>query len=135
MNACWSLPVALPLLLGAAIVAQPLVDGDVLEPSVQNEVDHALGAAPTNAVPVSAATCAFARLYATNGMDATARAISLVSSQREGRWTYAGADVTPVAVRLLCEASGYPVPAFAAVRTNCCLRVTGVCTNGCRKVE
>ena len=42
------------LVLALAIVAQPLVSPDVLEPSVQNEVDHALARAPTNAVPADA---------------------------------------------------------------------------------
>jgi len=99
------------LILSAAIVtAQPLVDADVLEPSVQNEVDHALSLAPTNEVAVSDASVAFAALYATNGMSATERAIALVSSQRGGRWLHGGRDVTPVATRLLRAASGYAEP-------------------------
>ena len=43
-------------LFAALITAQPLVDADVLEPSVQNEVDHALSRAPTNDVPATAAS-------------------------------------------------------------------------------
>ena len=62
--------------LAAAITAQPLVDADVLEPSVLNEVDHALGRAPTNEVPVSEASVGFAALWATNGASTTERAIS-----------------------------------------------------------
>ena len=42
------------IILMAAIVAQPLVDSEVLEPSVLNEVDHALSRAPTNEIPISA---------------------------------------------------------------------------------
>lgn len=95
----------------AFITAQPLVDEDVLEPSVQNEVDHALALAPTNEVEVSEASVAFASLWATNGASATERAIALVSSQKDGgRWTFGGKDVTPVAARLLRRAAGYPEP-------------------------
>jgi sugar phosphate isomerase/epimerase len=97
--------------LAAAITAQPLVDADVLEPSVLNEVDHALGRAPTNEVPVSEASVGFAALWATNGASTTERAIALVSSQMgDGRWLFGGKDVTPVAARLLRRAAGYPEP-------------------------
>lgn len=97
--------------LAAAITAQPLVDADVLEPSVLNEVDHALGRAPTNDVPVSEASVDFAALWATNGASTTERAIALVSSQMgDGRWLFGGKDVTPVAARLLRQAAGYPEP-------------------------
>ena len=93
-------------LLAAAITAQPLVDADVLEPSVQNEVDHALSRASTNDVPVTAASHAFARLWETNGASATSLAIALVSSQgSDGRWLYLGEDVTPVATSLLHRVS------------------------------
>ena len=57
-------------LLAAAIVAQPLVNEAFLEPSVLNEVDHALSRAPTNAVALSAESVAFATLWATNGASA-----------------------------------------------------------------
>lgn len=74
------------LLLALTIAAQPLVSPDVLEPSVQNEVDHALARAPTNAVPA----------------DATALAIALVSAQQaDGRWLVGTNDVTAVAVAIL----------------------------------
>ena len=96
--------------LGVVVTAQPLVNEEVLEPSVQNEVDHALGVASTNAVPPTAAARDFARLYETNGMNATQRAISLVSSQRDGCWHWKGTNVTPVAVRLLRQVSGRPRP-------------------------
>ena len=98
----------IPVLFAVAITAQPLANEEVLEPSVQNEVDHALNVASTNAVPPSAAGRDFARLYATNGMSATARAIALISSQRDGCWFWRGTNVTPVAVRLLRQASGRP---------------------------
>ena len=71
----------LSILLPVVITAHPLANEEVLEPSVQNEVDHALNVSSTNAVPLTAAARDFARLYATNGMNATERAISLISSQ------------------------------------------------------
>lgn len=87
---------------GAKVVtAHPLASEDVLEPSLANEVEHALSLVPTNAVPPSAACADFARLYATNGMSATERAISLVSAQKDGSWHWRGTNVTPVAVELL----------------------------------
>ena len=97
-------------LLSTLITAQPLVDADVLEPSVQNEVDHALSRAPTNDVPATAASQAFARLWETNGASATDIAIALVSSQgNDGRWLYLGEDVTPAATSILHRVSWVPV--------------------------
>ncbi len=106
------------IVLAAVITAQPLVDEDVLEPSVQNEVDHAIDMAPTNAVAVTAAAFDFHMLYSTNAMSATSRVIALVSSQEcDGRWHFMSNDVTPVAVHHLKLAAGYPDPDFA-VPTN-----------------
>lgn len=90
----------------ALIVAQPLVSSDVLEPSVQNEVDHAIAVAPTNAVPPAAeiASSAFAKdgPLSTNGLSRTDIAIKLVSAQKaDGRWTCGTNDVTAAAVELL----------------------------------
>ena len=96
------------IIAAAVITAQPLVDEDVLEPSVQNEVDHAISLASTNNVTLTCAAVAFAEMYATNGMSATSRAVSLVSAQKGGKWFYDGADVTPIAVGLLIAASGRP---------------------------
>ena len=96
----------LSIAIAAVITAQPLANPEVLEPSVQNEVDHALSVASTNAVPLTAAGLEFARFHATNGLDATQRAISLISSQRDGSWYWHGTNVTPVAVRLLRQVSG-----------------------------
>ena len=47
------------------------------------------------------------RLYISHST--TSRAVSLVSTQKGGKWFYDGADVTPVAVRMLVAASGYPL--------------------------
>ena len=85
------------LFVAVAIVAQPLVNEDVLEPSVMNEVEHALAVAPTNAPPVTVAWDP-----GTNGLSHTALALRLVSSQRaDGRWFDGTNDVTAVARRLL----------------------------------
>lgn len=92
------------------VTAQPLASEEVLEPSVQNEVEHALNLAVTNEVAVSPESLAFAALYATNRMSATRRAIDLVSSQKDGRWLRSGRDVTPVAARLLRKMLGRSEP-------------------------
>lgn len=97
------------MILGAAIVAQPTVSPDALEPSVRNEVDHARARAPsvsaTNAL--AAAEAEFLRLYETNGLSATDAAIRLVSTQRpDGRWTAGTNDVTRAALTLLDRLAG-----------------------------
>lgn len=94
------------ILLFSVITAQPLVNEEILEPSVANEVEHALALVPTNIVPKNAAMVDFARFYATNGLNATQRAIHLVSAQKGGCWFYQGTNVTPVAVQLLQGALG-----------------------------
>ena len=89
-------PIALAF--AAVITAQPLVNEDVLEPSVRNEVRHALSVAPTNAPP--AATLPIS----TNGLNRTQIAIGLVSAQKgDGRWLVGTNDVTSAAVELLKE--------------------------------
>ena len=104
--------ILIPLLVLASVPAftvRPLVDRDVLEPSVQNEVDHALARAPTNltAAAARAATNLTARaakdVFGTNGLDATAVALKLVTLQRaDGRWYLDGTnDVTAAAVEIL----------------------------------
>ena len=95
----------------ALLVAQPLVNEDVLEPSVENEVAHALARAsdgkaaesPSRELkPPTSAEVEFARLYTTNGLTTTAKAIALVSSQRtDGRWRVGTNDVTRAAVWVL----------------------------------
>lgn len=94
------------ILLAAALVAQPIVSDDILEPSVRNEVDHALGLAARHlaAADVSA-TNAVAEVslpFPTNGLSATEIAIRLVSSQRaDGGWLAGTNDVTRMVVELL----------------------------------
>ena len=86
------------LVFAAVITAQPLVNEDVLEPSVRNEVRHALSVAPTNAPP------AVMLPIPTNGLNRTQIAIGLVSAQKgDGRWFVGTNDVTFAAVELLKE--------------------------------
>ena len=95
-------------LLALTLTAQPLVDADVLEPSVRNEVDHALALAPTNApafvpVPVVTVTTNYVTdVFGTNGLSATEAAIRIVGAQKsDGRWYFGTNDVTSAAVSIL----------------------------------
>jgi len=98
---------AFPCLL--AIVVTLLADPDDIEPSIRNEVDHALSVVPKGPFPpLGDEAAAFAALYATNGLSGSDRAIALVSSQKGGRWLWKGADVTPVAVWYLRSVLGQP---------------------------
>ena len=86
------------LVIAAVITAQPLVNEDVLEPSVRNEVRHALSLAPTNAPTATLLP------VPTNGLNRTQLAIRLVSAQKaDGRWFVGTNDVTSAAVSLLKE--------------------------------
>ena len=86
------------LVIAAVITAQPLVNEDVLEPSVRNEVRHALSLAPTNAPAATLLP------VPTNGLNRTQLAIRLVSAQKaDGRWFVGTNDVTSAAVSLLKE--------------------------------
>ena len=88
----------LVIALAVTITAQPLVNEDVLEPSVRNEVRHALSLAPTNAPPATILPAW------TNGQSRTQVAIRLVSAQKaDGRWLVGTNDVTSAAVELLKE--------------------------------
>ena len=88
----------LVIALAVTIMAQPLVNEDILEPSVRNEVRHALSLAPTNAPPATILPAW------TNGQNRTQVAIRLVSAQKaDGRWLVGTNDVTSAAVELLKE--------------------------------
>jgi len=92
----------LALAIAATVVVQPLVDRDVLEPSVQNEVDHALARAPKDDKPNVQPSTFNLQPFPTNGMSRTDIAIRLVSEQRsDGRWRVGTNDVTAVAVEIL----------------------------------
>lgn len=109
-------------ILAAALVAQPLVNEDVLEPSVENEVVHALARTPKvdatlqeaatpkgDATLLSRAEKLYLHTFATNGLSATDRAIRLVSSQQaDGRWRVGTNDVTRAAVLLLHRLTATP---------------------------
>lgn len=83
-------------LVAASIVAHPLANDDFLEPSVLNEVEHALSAAPTNSPP------SYGWTPSTNALSRTALALLLVTSQRaDGRWFAGTNDVTSSARRIL----------------------------------
>ena len=84
------------MVAAAAISASPLANEDILEPSVQNEVEHAIARAPTNHPP-----CTSWQPF-TNAVSATEKAIRLVSTQRpDGRWMHGTNDVTEAALRIL----------------------------------
>ena len=86
------------LVIAAVITAQPLVNEDVLEPSVRNEVRHALSLAPTNAPAATVLP------VPTNGLNRTQLAIRLVSAQKaDGHWFVGTNDVTSAATELLKE--------------------------------
>ena len=86
------------LAFAAVLTAQPLVNEEVLEPSVRNEVLHALSIAPTNAPAATALP------VSTNGLNRTQIAIGLVPAQKgDGRWLVGTNDVTSAVVGLLKE--------------------------------
>ena len=92
----------LAILFAASFGIQPLPQPDgPLEPSVQNEVDHAVALgerwlaahlSPTNAQ----ATCVLPDdLFATNGLTRERIAIKLISSQRAGGWWVMETNAAP----------------------------------------
>lgn len=96
----------------AAFVAQPIArpDGDVLEPSVLNEVRHAIAVgaryaaqnAPTNAVVTNVVATAGRDWFGTNSLAVTEIAVRLVSAQgRDGAWRVGTNDVTAAALEIL----------------------------------
>lgn len=96
-------------ILGLTISANPLVNEDVLEPSVENEVEHALAVAPSNEVARAEAALAapeysppLAALGVTGSVTRTALAVKLVSEQRaDGRWLSGTNDITAAAAGAL----------------------------------
>lgn len=98
------------LLTIAAVALPALVSEDVLEPSVQNEVDHAISVgeaalvAGTNAVfsVVVTTNAPVADVFGTNGLSSTDIALRLVSSQGpDGRWIVGTNDFTRAALDIL----------------------------------
>jgi hypothetical protein len=100
----------LPLVAAAVFRVQPLVSPDVLEPSVLNEVEHALSRAPAGAFApdppptgaVAGVSSPAADVFGTNGLNATQIAVRIVSAQgADGRWLSGTNDVSALAVRIL----------------------------------
>ncbi len=93
------------LLLWAAAEVLPvpaLVSAEVLEPSVRNEVEHALSRAPKDFPAALSAEVRAAYLASVTNGAATEVAIRLVSAQRaDGRWLCGTNDVTAAALELL----------------------------------
>lgn len=104
-----------PLFLSAAMItAQPLANEDFIEPSILNEVDHAVNRAPADASFGSPLDllAAIGKLKRRTDETMTECALRLVSSQRsDGRWTDAETnDVTAAAVCVLRQLREDPVP-------------------------
>ena len=103
-------------LLSAALVVQIPADPDgPLEPSVMNEVEHALGRVPeccrTNE------PTAFGDIFATNGLSASAIAVSLVSRQdKDGKWMVNGTNATAEAVSILSAFVSPPARRYGIIR-------------------
>ena len=92
---------------GAIWTPLPPQDAEFLEPSIQNEVDHAVSRADAALAAETASTsrtdgvCATLPI-ATNGLDKAEMAIRLVSCQRaDGRWFSGTNDVTRTVLELL----------------------------------
>lgn len=91
-------------MLAVTITANVINGPDTLEPSVLNEVEHALAVAPAD---TNAAVRAAGDVFATNGLSVTAIAVRLVSLQKsDGRWRVGGTNFTHEAVRILESVSG-----------------------------
>jgi len=92
-----------------SIMLHPLADDDVLEPSVVNELDHALRRSPGDAVyiPRSLVAQALEELGVSKGMSSSEAAIRIISSQnRHGRWIdKSGRDISSAAIAMLKDLS------------------------------
>ena len=101
----------LAILFAASLGIQPLPQPDgPLEPSVQNEVDHAVALGERWLVAVagrpsrpdahSATNVPSGDLFATNGLTRERIAIKLISSQRAGGWWLAETNTAPTRLAL-----------------------------------
>lgn len=94
--------IALTAVTIAAIEIGTIVSEEVLEPSVQNEVDHALSRAFDYVSFTGTVHHAEIPADWTNGLSASAKAIKLISLQTaEGRWLSGTNDVTRSARSIL----------------------------------
>ena len=89
----------LAILFAATLGVQPLPQPDgPLEPSVQNEVDHAVALGErwlAAHAPKSGARAPTGDLFATNGLTREQIAVKLVSSQRAGGWWLVETNAAP----------------------------------------
>lgn len=97
----------LAILFAASLGVQPLPQPDgPLEPSVRNEVDHAVAlgerwlAAHTPATNAPAVHALSGDLFATNGLTRERIAVKLISSQRAGGWWLAETNTAPTRLAL-----------------------------------
>ena len=97
----------LAILFAASLGIQPLPQPDgPLEPSVQNEVDHAVAlgerwlAAHPPATNAPAAYEPSGDLFATNGLTREGIAVKLISSQRAGGWWLMETNAAPTRLAL-----------------------------------
>ena len=103
----------LAILFAASFGIQPLPQPDgPLEPSVQNEVDHAVAlgerwlAARSASAPyqgTNVAAAATGDLFSTNGLTRERIAVKLISSQRAGGWWLMETNTAPtrLAIQIL----------------------------------
>ena len=92
------------MLATGVMVAVPLANEDFLEPSVRNEVDHAISVAERGCPGTNtlSAAYAFCEAFPTGGLSRTGIALKLVSSQRsDGRWFAGTNDVTAAVLEVL----------------------------------
>lgn len=95
------------LFLTAALLVNPLASGDVLEPSICNEVDRAVTRAPVDApyIPKEFFPEVLARLGVQKGVSFTDVAIKIVSLQKaDGRWYDANTNDVTFVARMTLEA-------------------------------
>jgi len=92
------------MLFAATFGVQPLPQPDgPLEPSVRNEVDHAVALGEqwlAAHAPKSGACVPFGDLFATNGLTRERIAIKLVSSQRAEGWWLVETNASPTRLAL-----------------------------------
>ena len=94
----------LAILFAASLGIQPLPQPDgPLEPSVQNEVDHAVALGERWLAARSASAPYQGDLFATNGLTRERIAVKLISSQRAGGWWLVETNAAPtrLAVQIL----------------------------------
>ena len=97
----------LAILFAASFGIQPLPQPDgPLEPSVQNEVDHAVALGErwlAEHAPTAVTNAPVGDLFATNGLTRDRIAVKLVSSQRAGGWWLVETNAAPtrLAVEIL----------------------------------